>query len=65
MTIKDIEVMITRLPRRKLTAFRAWFFKFDARTWDKQFEKDAQSGRLDALGEKATDDFKKGASFQK
>ncbi len=60
MTIRDIEHAITKLPAQKLAAFRTWFHKFDARTWDKQFEKDAKAGKLDAVANKALGDFKKG-----
>ena len=60
MAMKDIEKVIAKLPRRKLAAFRAWFFKFDARSWDKQFKEDAQAGKLDALANEAIDDFRKG-----
>ena len=49
MTIRDIEQKIAKLPRKKLVAFRAWFFKFDGQAWDKQFKEDAQAGKLDAL----------------
>ena len=60
MTIRDIESAITKLPSKKLAAFRAWFHKFDARTWDKQFEKDVKAGKLDSIANKAVGDFKKG-----
>ncbi len=60
MTIKDIEKKVAKLPRGKLAAFRAWFYRFDAQAWDKQFEDDAQGGKLDRMAEKAMEDFKKG-----
>ena len=60
MTIKNIEELIAKLPPRQLAAFRAWFYKFDARTWDKQFEEDANTGKLDIVSEKAIEDYKKG-----
>ena len=60
MTIRDIEKAVTKLPRQKLFAFRAWFYQFDARTWDKQFENDVSSGKLDSLANTAIDDFKNG-----
>ena len=41
-------------------AVRAWFAAFDAKAWDRQFEKDVASGRLDKIGQKALEDLKKG-----
>ena len=60
MTIRDIEKNVSRLPARKLAAFRTWFYKFEARAWDKQFERDVNGGKLEALGNKAIRDFEKG-----
>ena len=37
----------------ELAAFRAWFEQFDADQWDRQFEADASSGKLDALADRA------------
>ena len=44
----------------ELQAFRKWFWDFDAEAWDRQFEKDAQSGKLDSLAEAALKSFKSG-----
>lgn len=52
MTIKDIEKAVTKLPAKKLAAFRAWFFKFENRAWDKQFERDVKAGKLDRVAKK-------------
>jgi hypothetical protein len=60
MTIRDIERVIAKLPQRKLAAFRAWFFKFDGRAWDKQFKEDAQAGKFDSLANEAIRDFNNG-----
>ena len=59
-TIQEIEKAISNLTPKELSQFRVWFTKFDAATWDKQFEEDVKSGRLDAIAEKAIVDFKKG-----
>ncbi len=60
MTIREIESLISKLPPKQLAAFRAWFYKFEASAWDKQFEQDAKAGRLDKAAEKAVEDYKKG-----
>lgn len=53
--VLEIEDAIRRLTREDLTRFRDWFFEFDAEAWDRQFERDAEAGRLDALAEKAVE----------
>ena len=58
--LKEIEEAISNLQQKELTEFRTWFEEFDAVVWDKQFEKDVKSGKLDKLAEKAIDDYKKG-----
>ena len=60
MTIRDIEALISKLPPKQLAAFRTWFHRFDARTWDRQFEQDVKTGKLDIVAEKAIEDYKKG-----
>ena len=59
-TIQEIETAISNLPPKKLEEFRAWYEEFDAAAWDRQFEKDAASGKLDEIAEKAIQDYKKG-----
>jgi hypothetical protein len=56
-TVKEIERGIASLPLKELAEFRAWFEEFDAQMWDKQFEEDAKSGRLDKVAKKAIEDF--------
>ena len=55
-TVKDIERGISSLPLKELAEFRAWFEEFDAQAWDKQFEEDAKSGRLDKAAQKAIEE---------
>jgi len=49
--VLEIEDAIEHLSEEKLNEFREWFEKFDARQWDRQFEEDAGSGKLDALAD--------------
>jgi hypothetical protein len=60
LTVKELENEVSRLPREELARFRAWFDEFDAQTWDRQFETDASSGKLDQLADSAIDDFRIG-----
>lgn len=58
--VQVLEKTIAKLPSKELAELRAWFEEFDAAVWDKQFEKDVKSGRLDSIADKAQKDFKKG-----
>ena len=60
MTIHEIEQAITELSPREMARFREWFEEFDAQAWDEQFERDAKSGKLDKLANKAIADFSAG-----
>jgi len=58
--IQEIESAILLLSKDDLTNFRNWFDKFDAKLWDKQFENDVKSGKLDNLANRAISDFQSG-----
>lgn len=58
--IEEIEKEVLGLNPDELQAFRKWFWDFDAEAWDRQFEKDALSGKLDSLAEAAIKSFKSG-----
>ncbi len=51
--VQEIERAVSQLSSDELTAFRVWFAEFDANVWDRQFEEDVASGRLNALAERA------------
>jgi hypothetical protein len=59
-TVHDIESAVQQLSPAELRAFRAWFLNFDADDWDRQLERDAAAGRLDALAEEALAEFRTG-----
>ena len=60
--VEKIEQEVRQLSERDLASFRAWFREFDAASWDRQFEADASSGRLDALADAALADHAAGRS---
>ncbi|HWP84867.1 MAG TPA: hypothetical protein VNN17_06735 [Terriglobia bacterium] len=60
--IEKIEAEIQELSPQELTEFREWFVKYDADLWDRQFEADAQSGKLDSVAERALRDHAAGRS---
>ena len=59
-TIHEIEAAITKLSRQDLVALRDWFSKFDSAAWDRQFEEDVETGRLDGLADEALTDLREG-----
>ncbi len=58
--VKEIETAVAGLPMRELARFREWFLRYDAELWDQKIEQAATSGRLDALAERASRDFRAG-----
>ncbi len=58
--VEQLEQKIQNLPEADLVKFRAWFAEFDANAWDRQFERDVNAGKLDALGDKALRDHASG-----
>ena len=44
--IEKIENEIRGLTDAELAALREWFIEFDAEAWDRQIERDSDSGRL-------------------
>jgi hypothetical protein len=56
-TIQEIEIAVSKLPSEELNRFREWFERFDNEIWDRQFENDVKSGKLDKLANQAISDF--------
>ncbi len=59
-TVLEIEHAVTRLSEQEFAHFRDWFEEFDAKMWDKQFERDAKSDKFDKLAKQAIADFRAG-----
>jgi len=59
-TVAEISGAVQRLPKRDLAKFRKWFAEFDAAAWDREFEEDVASGRLEALASEALRDDRSG-----
>jgi hypothetical protein len=59
-TVAEISGAVRRLPKRELAKFRKWFAEFDATAWDREFEEDVASGRLEALAREALRDDRSG-----
>ena len=58
--VQEIELAVSRLSLEELARFRDWFDEFEAKVWDKRFEADAQSGKLDKFADQAIADFRAG-----
>ncbi len=63
-TIQELQSIVSQLSADELARFREWFDKFDAEVWDRQFEEDVKSGKLDRLANQAIADFKAGECKQ-
>jgi len=59
-SVGDIKREIAALSPDEFAELRAWFEELDAAAWDEEFERDARSGKLDAVAEQAIDDYRKG-----
>jgi hypothetical protein len=60
MSITELEKAVAQLPPKELVQFSKWFEEFVSTQWDKQFESDVASGKLERLGRKADKDFESG-----
>jgi hypothetical protein len=54
--LEAIEKKVSDLSAEELAKFRRWFVEFDAAAWDRQIERDAKAGKLDALADEALRD---------
>jgi len=60
--VESIETQVRELSEDELRAFRDWFLRYDAENWDRQFEADANAGKLDELADQALGDHSAGRS---
>ncbi|MEI7590881.1 MAG: hypothetical protein WCJ49_06185 [Deltaproteobacteria bacterium] len=61
--VETIERQVQQLGLKELAQFRDWFFEFEADAWDRQIERDAKAGKLDALARKALEDHAAGRTI--
>jgi hypothetical protein len=62
--VESLEKRISALSAEELAEFRQWFAEFDAAAWDRQIERDAKAGKLDALADEALRDHAAGKSTE-
>ncbi len=59
-TVEEIESAVVQLSPEELSRFREWFERMGNNLWDEQWKNDAKSGKLDAIADRAIQDFKAG-----
>jgi len=64
MKLQELENSISKLTPGELAKFREWFWGFDAKNWDTQFEADVSAGRLDRLADAAIREHRAGESTE-
>jgi hypothetical protein len=59
-SIEKLEEHVKALSPDDLSEFRRWFLEWDNDEWDRQIEKDAKVGKLDALASAALAEYQAG-----
>jgi len=59
-TVSEIQQAIQSLPEEEFSVISSWFDQYEQERWDRQIERDQQSGPLRSLMEKAKADFEAG-----
>jgi hypothetical protein len=59
-TLEEIQAAIARLPKEDLERLSAWIIQKYQADWDRQIEEDSESGALDFLIRKISDDIAQG-----
>ena len=60
MQVDHLEKAVTELSPEDYRSFREWFADYDMKVWDRQIEADSKAGKLDAMINKALDDYHAG-----
>jgi len=60
MSIDEIQSAVAQLRAEELDRFSRWFAEFSAEQWDRRIEADILTGRLDAAGRRADEEFEAG-----
>jgi hypothetical protein len=55
--VEELESQIKTLSPSEFQELRAWLAEHDADIWDRQFHADVHAGRLDAIADRALNDF--------
>ncbi|GAB4013384.1 hypothetical protein GCM10028808_32310 [Spirosoma migulaei] len=60
MSVQEIETAIENLPDKEIHELADWLAELRNQLWDRQIEKDAKAGRLDALIARAKEQNRQG-----
>lgn len=60
MSVQEIENAITKLSPADLAEFAAWFADYQHQQWDRQIERDLETGRLDRFLSEMEVEYKAG-----
>ena len=60
MQVQEIIENIQKLPKEELKSLFRWIEEFEQKLWDKEFEEDVKSGKLNKLAQQAIKDYKAG-----
>lgn len=60
--LEEVEKSVQAMSPQELASFREWFARFEETVWDDKFERDASSGKLDALAGAALNAHRAGKS---
>jgi hypothetical protein len=55
--VEELESQILTLSSSEFQELRAWLAETDAEIWDRQFEGDVHAGKLDAIADRALNEF--------
>jgi hypothetical protein len=55
-SVEALQQQLQQLSPRELAELRDRFFEFEWEAWDRQFERDVHSAKLDQLAKKALED---------
>ena len=62
--VEQVEGQVKSFNADELKAFRDWFERYDADTWDQQIEADAKNGKLLSMADRALRDHEDGRSTE-
>jgi len=62
--LEKIEKAVLELTEDEQAKFRQWYAESDARLFDEEIERDAKSGKLDAMAEEALAEHRAGGSTE-
>ena len=60
MSVQELENAIRQLTHEEFAQLAHWIDEYRAEQWDQRIETDIRTGRLDAAGHRADEDFEAG-----